>query len=144
MRKLKQRRPEVEALEAVLLLSGMAGVHGTAAAPNPLHLTGALHGTFKSRAGGGSFKGTGSLSPIGHVTVTGSATTGTEAGNTGALKLSNKQGQTLVSLSGTSTGATSFSGTYTVAGGTKAYAGETGSGSVTLTLSGKKFSATFS
>jgi hypothetical protein len=144
MRKKRERCLEVESLESMTLLSGMAGAAYKAAVPNPLHLVGSIHGTvtMMKSTGSTSVNASGNLTPIGKVTFTGKLPPASVTATTGNLNLTTKQGK--LSLGLTITG---LSGTYTITGGTKAYAGETGSGSFAATLiSAKsgKFSATFS
>ncbi len=135
------------------LLSGMAlAAHPAVVAsaaktslPNPLELSGSVHGTFKLKGvSGGSVNASGNLRPIGKVTVAGkvailSANTGTET-----LTISTSKGKVLLSTVVMATGTSSFTGTYTINGGTKAFAGETGSGTIVVSLTATKFSSTFS
>jgi hypothetical protein len=140
--KPKQRRPEVESLESMTLLSGVAAmVHP--AAPQTLHLVGTLHGTFTSTRGAGpsSVTASGTLTPLGKVNFTGKLPTASLSATSGNVSLSNKQGKLLIGLN-----VVGLSGTYTINGGTKAYAGDTGTGSFSIALiSAKngKFTATF-
>jgi hypothetical protein len=158
MRKVLRRRPEVEPLESLALLSG--GMSAAPAAlealvakskivvPNPLHLSGTVHGTFRQagQSGTSTFSGSGSLSPLGKVTVSGSLNINTVAQG-GQLTLSATQGKLKINFNAPNPGQT-FSGSYTISGGTKALAGETGSGTITVTLSTiasrGSFTATFS
>jgi hypothetical protein len=138
MRKTLQRRPGFEALESMTLLSGLAGAAVSTAAPNPIHLTGSISGTHTtstSHAYAGSeffglgswskvertvWKGSGSISPLGHVTAY-------WALFPNVLTLRGKQGGVAVSLAGKRT-ATGFVGTYTLEARS-----ETGSGNFQMT-----------
>ena len=87
MRKQLRRRPEVEGLEAMTLLSGMTGVAHQVEAlakaptlPNPLHVTGTLTGTLTKKGHGETIKAAGKLSPIGKVSFSGPATTSVTGG----------------------------------------------------------------
>jgi hypothetical protein len=128
MRKNMGRRPEVETLETMVLLSGGAAI------PNPLHLTGTDHGTYKVTAAGPTSKGSGSLSPIGKVTA--SSTEAASGGDNKSVTLTARQGKLFLTENFHSTGLGLYAGTYTITGGTKSFAHETGSGSVQATLIG--------
>jgi hypothetical protein len=155
MRKLFHRRPEVEPLESLALLSGLTGTAHTpleamvskVALPNPLHLSGSVHGTIRMNSGATSstFSGSGSLSPIGKVTASGGANI-TGSNGSGNLSLSGKQGKLNISFN-VQTSGQGGSGTYTIINGTKGLAGENGSGTITITLSTTasrgSFNATF-
>jgi hypothetical protein len=155
MRKQLRRRPEVEGLEAMTLLSGMMGVASqavealakTPALPNPLDLTGTLSGTVTEKGHGETIKAAGHLSPIGKVSFSGPATGFSSSGGLTNLAIPGKAGKLFVSLNLTPAG-TSLSGTYTITGGTKTLAGETGSGKVTVAITSLvspiHFTATFS
>jgi hypothetical protein len=152
-RKTLRRRPEVEALESMTLLSGMAGaVHEAATAvPNPLNLTGSVHGfvTAKSpSAPTGTVNASGTVSPVGKVSIAGKVALASVSGTPQALALTTPKGKLILSASLTGSAATGFSGTYTIVGGTKSLAGETGHGALTVILTPKtlktgKFTATF-
>jgi hypothetical protein len=156
MRKRMRRRPEVEGLEAMTLLSGgMAAMAHQAVEvaakkpvfPNPIHLVGTLNGTLTQSAKGNSIKVSGKITPVGKVSFTGPQPPTLLTGGVSNLVVPGKLGKVFVSLNLTPSG-TSLSGTYTIVGGTKALAGETGSGNVTVALtsvgSPTHFSATFS
>jgi hypothetical protein len=152
MRSLKHRRPEVEALETMTLLSGMAGealpavaaLKATPVVPHPLVLAGSIHGTFKLKGGEVTINASGSFGSFGKVTFTGSLALATATSENGTLTAtSTKLGKLFVTLHETLSG-TSASGTYTITGGTKAFAGETGSGVVSSTFTASKFTSTFS
>lgn len=155
MRKQLRRRPEVEGLEAMTLLSGMAGVvpqavealAKTPALPNPLNLTGTLSGTLTKKGHGETIKAAGNLSPIGKVSFSGPATGFSISGGPSNLTIPDKTAKLFMSLNLTPAG-TSLSGTYTITGGTKTLAGEMGSGKVTVAVtsvvSPVHFKATFS
>jgi hypothetical protein len=149
MTKSKHTRPDIEALESMTLLSGIAGaslpavaaLKAAAAVPNPLDLAGSIHGAFKANAtGGGSARNaSGSVQPLGRLTFTGSLSAGDAGTLTGT---STKLGKLFVMFQVTPAGQ-SLTGTYTITGGTKSLAGETGSGVITVNTTGKGFSATF-
>jgi hypothetical protein len=135
------------------LLSGMTGIAPQVAAlakthplPNPLDLTGTLTGTLTRKGQGETIKAAGKLSPIGKVSFSGPATTSVSGGQSN-LVIPGKTGKLFVSLNLTPAG-TSLSGTYTITGGTKTLAGETGTGKVSVVVSSVvspvHFSATFS
>src|SRR5262249_45834339 len=129
-----------------LLLSGMAAeVRPAAALPNPLHLSGNLHGSFKAKGvSGGSINANGNVSPIGKVTLSGKVVVPTASGTAENLTASTKKGKAFISAHVTPTGTTSFAGTYTINGGTKSFAGESGGGNIVVSLNGGRFTATFS
>jgi hypothetical protein len=147
MRKALQRRPGFEALESKTLLSGLAGAAVSAAAPNPIHLSGSIRIEITRHA---AEKGSGSIGPLGHVTASGNAlslvslfTSGSES-----LTLTTKTGKVFVSVSlspQTLVSNNGAAGEYTITGGTKAYAGEAGSGKVQITWPGpRNYTVTFS
>ena len=151
-----QLRPEVEGLEAMTLLSGMAGMaqqvieaHAkkTPALPNPLHLVGTLSGTLTQKGKGEFIKASGKLSPVGKTSFSGNEPPTLLTGGASNLVIPGSIGKVFISLNLTPNG-TSSSGTYTITGGTKALAGETGTGNVTIALSSISspvhFTATFS
>jgi hypothetical protein len=152
MRKQMAWRPEVETLESMTLLSGGAGVgaHAVAALakpaplPNPLVLTGTLSGSLQTKGHHHLLKVSGNLSPIGKVSFSTTAPPNGLSGGTTNLSIPHGTAKLFVSLSVLPAG-TTFSGTYTVTGGTKNLANETGSGAVSVVLtSPSSFSATFS
>jgi hypothetical protein len=55
------------------------------------------------------------------------------ASNTESLALTAKTGKVFVSISGLTPDYKGIAGEYTITGGTKAYAGETGSGNIQIT-----------
>jgi hypothetical protein len=120
-------------------------VHPAAAAlPNPLVLSGTLHGTFKPKGlTSGSINASGNLG-FGKVTLKGTVTVATASGTPETLTLSTSKGSVSVNGHVGPTGPGTFSGTYSITGGTKAFAGETGAGSIVVSVSGTKFTATFS
>jgi hypothetical protein len=150
MRKTLQRRPGFEALESITLLSGLAGAAVSTAAPNPIHLSGlirieatlqSVRMAIKRNLPSSAEKGSGSISPLGHVT---------ESGDTWLLGLSPSATLTLNARAGkvfVSIGAPLGSDTlqYAITGGTKAYAGATGFGNFQFAVLGHgKFAARFS
>jgi len=132
MGKIFKRRPEVERLESMTLLSGMAAAAHSAAIPNPLHLTGSVHGTYQLEGTGSTSKASGSISPLGHITDSGSVS---HIDGLGTVTMTAKQGKVFLDLKLRPSGI-GFGGTYTITGGTKAFAAETGSGHVQITPSG--------
>ena len=145
MRNTLQRRPGFEALESMTLLSGLAGAVGATAAPNPslIHLTGSIRiqvtrqaiiQQFKHHLPAPPEKGSGSISPIGHVTGSGLDLMSLALANSASLTLAAKTGKIIVAISGVTDAGTGFAGEYTIAGGTKAYAGATGSGNILITF----------
>jgi len=155
MRKRLRRRPEVEGLEAMTLLSGMTGVVPQAvealakapALPNPLDLIGTLSGTLTKKGHGETIKAAGNLSPIGKVSFSGPTKGFNISGGLTNLTIPDKTAKLFMSLRLTPA-AMSLSGTYTITGGTKTLAGEMGSGNVTVVVTSVvspiHFSATFS
>ena len=144
MRETWRRRPGFESLESMTLLSGLAG----AAVPNPIHLTGSISGVYKPTLP--DVHGAGSISPLGHVKVVGQLSSWPAVGPLDyvSLTLTTKTGKTFVdaqndlSLTATHDGEV-FVDTYTISGGTKAYQGETGSGTVLIRLTGSQWSGKF-
>jgi hypothetical protein len=144
-------RPQVETLESMTLLSGIAagGTPAVQAAkiaplPNPLVLSGTVTGTLQTVRHHHLLKVSGNLSPIGKVSFSTTAPpTGLTGGLTG-LTIPHGTAKLFLSLSLVPSG-TTYSGTYTIVGGTKNLAHETGSGNVSAVLtSPSSFSATFS
>ena len=132
------------------LLSGIARTHAVAALvktaplPNPLVLTGTINGTLQTKGSHHLLKVSGNLSPIGKVSFSTTAPpTGLMATQT-SLTIPHGTAKLFVGLNLHPSG-TSFSGTYTITGGTKNLAHETGSGNVSGALTGSSsFTATFS
>ncbi len=141
-RRKHQRRPEIEALESLELLSGITTVgHQETTAmivrgPRPSAVT-VLSGTAKGKyhvTGGGTisvFSGTGKVSPLGAAKVHGTLNL---AGfnTTGQFTLSSKKlGEIFATVKpmGLSTDYT-----YQITGGTKSFAGASGSGVTTTTI----------
>jgi hypothetical protein len=154
MSKQIRRRPEVEGLEPMTLLSGMTGVAAhvealakTPPVPNPIHLTGTLSGTLTKKGHGETLTAKGNLSPFRKVSFSGPATALNITGGVSNLTIPDKTSKLFVTLNLTP-GGTTLSGTYTITGGTKTLAGETGSGNVTVTVTSVvspiHFGATFS
>jgi hypothetical protein len=147
MRKTRKRHLAVEALESMTLLSGMAGAvaHPAAATlPNPLVLSGSVHGSFKPKGlTSGAINASGNLG-FGKITLKGNVVVPTTSGTPETLTVSTTKGSVTVNGHVTPTGAGVFSGTYSISGGTKVFAGESGSGSIVVSVSGTKFTATFS
>ncbi len=137
------RRPEVESLETMVLLSGFRGVeHGGvpamagphAVADTAIVLLGSAKGTYKSGIGIGlanTFSAKGNLSPLGKITLKGSINYNA-VNPTGTVTLSSairKHGKTTASLRTQGVFHPVF---YTITGATGTYAGDTGSGEVLL------------
>ncbi len=149
MRPSKRRRPQLEALEAMTLLSA-AMPHGAAqvaASSHKVHLAlnGSIGGPNSSTVTNPdvgaslSLDGSGRVAPLGQVSSTGSLhmTGFIKTGHaTGTLTLEGPKGSVTLALEGPSQAG--FSGppsalTYTITGGTGPYAGATGRGTATLT-----------
>jgi hypothetical protein len=128
-------RPEVEPLESMMLLSGM-----TAALPNPLALQGTEHGTFQLKGTNSVSKASGSITPLGQVRDTGSVSHVTGLGN---VTMTSKEGKLYVDLK-MMPSASGYEGTYTIVGGTKSLANETGSGTVQVAVTSTGKHGTFS
>jgi len=137
MRKTMRRRPEVETLESMTLLSGVAAVAHQVVALTSVELLGTVKGALSA---GGTLKGTGSLSPVGKITFSGHQTIGAVEGSE---TLSSKHGKISLTTTVLSIGGGSFRGNYTITGGTKSYTGASGEGPLDSTFTGKKFVATF-
>jgi hypothetical protein len=168
MRKTKQRRPGFEALESMTLLSGLMGAAAATAAPNPIHLTGSMTiGTsihllkmaLMQHSLNPAEKGSGSISPLGHVTGSGNGLSpfalATSGVSSGSITLTAKTGKVFVSISGLTPVDNGFgpspqttiiaAGQFKITGGTSAYAGETGTGTIQITVPVRgKFTAIFS
>ena len=137
MRKTIRRRPEVETLESMTLLSGVAAAAHPVAALTSVELSGTVKGTLSAS---GKVKGSGSLSPVGKITFSGHQTIGVVQGSE---TLSSKHGKISLTTDLRSIGGGSYTGEYTITGGTKSYAGASGEGSLESTfLNGKTFIAT--
>lgn len=142
VRRKHQRRPEIEALESLELLSGILTVgHQEATAMiarglRPSAVT-VLSGTAKGKyhvTGGRTmsmFSGTGNVSPLGAAKVDGMLNL---AGfnTTGQLTLTSKKlGEIFLTVKPMGLGPDY---TYQITGGTKSFAGATGSGVTTTTI----------
>jgi hypothetical protein len=145
IRKKFGRRPELESLEAMVLLSGTSVVrHSVGAAlvapvaktSGPIVLSGTARGTFQSGRGAvaaTSFSAKGPISPLGKATLRGTLQLQT-ANPTGSVTLTvKKHGQLFASLTTKGLGSPVF---YTITGGTGTFAGDSGSGEAILTTSG--------
>ena len=142
MRKRARRCPEVETLESLRLLSAAAAAQPAAALPS-LQLSGSLHGTTATRPNP-TFQVAGLVSPLGKVTAAGHGSIDTVTGPNGSFNLKTRQGRVFVSTDVASVGKRSFSGDYSIQGGTGAYAGDHGAGSFSVSHAGNKIFATFS
>jgi hypothetical protein len=143
MRERPRRYPEVETLESVTLLSGVPAAVQPVAAIQSLQLSGSLQGTTATRPNP-TFQVSGLLSPLGKVTAAGHGSVETVTGPNGSFNLRTRQGRLFVSTDVASVGKRSFSGDYSIQGGTGAYAGARGSGSFTVSHTGNRLSAKFS
>jgi hypothetical protein len=134
-RLLSRRRPEFEALESMLLLSGASATdhHPAAAAAvgRPSLALGSLFGTASGtysfgRAAGApvTFSGKGNVSPLGRATVRGSLQLAV-ASPSGRMIISARHGKVFADLSTAGLGAPVF---YTITGGTGRWAGAAGLG----------------
>jgi hypothetical protein len=142
MRKQVRRCPQVESLESLRLLSGVAAAQPVAAIQS-LQLSGSLHGTTATRPNP-IFQVSGLVSPLGKVKAAGHGSIETVTGPNGSFNLRTTQGSVFVSTDVASVGKRSFSGDYSIQGGTGAYASEQGSGSFTVSHSGNRLFARFS
>lgn len=120
MRKTIQIRPEVELLESMTLLSTLV-------------LTGSHSGTYQLKRAVLTTKGSGTISPLGHITDSSKSVDG----GPGAVTIVSKKGKVFLTEILKPTGDGTFSGTYTITGGTKAFAGDTGSGEIEVSFIGK-------
>jgi hypothetical protein len=138
-----KRHLEFEALEALELLSGieLAGPHtmilhhaaqvhrGTQESVGDvaLNLSGTVPGTYSvvGRGPAASFKGRGTVSPIGRTQMQGSIALGGSAAS-GRLTLNfGRSGKVFAAITGQTPGG---GYTYQITGGTRTFAGDTGSG----------------
>lgn len=156
MKKSTRIRPVVESLESMMLLStAVANLHHLAVAAPAAHVTHVVSAESTVTLAG-TLKGTGKISGT-TATVSGSGNLGKVGTTTFKLKvdalappssvtLSTKKGNLYLAADSAliSTGSTSGSTTYSITGGTKAYANATGSGTVTAsyTLAKGKLSLT--
>ena len=133
-----KRRLEFESLESMQLLSGVgetvphamvldaaAQVHRAPVEDVALNLSGTIRGTFRvaGRGTAASFSGRGPVSPVGKAQLKGNIDLG---GSGGQLTLNfRKRGKVFASV----TGGTAAGGyTYQITGGTRTFAGDTGTG----------------
>ena len=137
------RRPEVESLETMVLLSGVSAVeHPSMPAMNFMHaevgkvivLTGTAKGTYKSSSRGlTTFTDKGNLTPLGKVTLKGSINYGA-ASPTGTVTISSatkKHGKITASLSTQGPEQPVF---FRITSSSGIYAGDTGGGEVLLSV----------
>jgi hypothetical protein len=161
MRKSMKAQPQIESLESLALLSGMAAVmhpsHAEVATGTTLTLGGSERGVFlaerSSTATTYTIFAAGRLTPIGATTIRGNlhVLSGISSGPPdGTLHLSTRRGsltlqipETVVLPAGlpTATGPHEIVDTYLITGGTGAYQGDTGSGVVEFRFSGANASA---
>jgi hypothetical protein len=142
MRQRFCRRPEVESLESMVLLSGLSIAQRPGAAAlvaheaqtsSPVQISGTAKGTYAAGRAVGApvhFSAKGSLTPVGRATLTGTLQLAT-ASPSGTLTISvKKQGKVFASLTTAGLGSPVF---YTITGGTGTLAGESGSGEALVT-----------
>ena len=138
----RKRHPEVESLEAMELLSGAAAAvshdvasHQTAMVRSShqmvgdvaVNLSGSIVGTYRVVHGGpdATFTGKGSLAPVGKAQAQGKIAYGTSGGG-GELTLKlGRRGTIIASVVGETAAGTYR---YQIDGGTKTFAGDSGSG----------------
>jgi hypothetical protein len=147
MKKVSRRRPELESLESLTLLSGVEGVvHGHPAVPatvvttasraHPLTLQGTIAAkslvTTKRDGTTATISGSGTLRPIGPITLSGTLNFDAQGRQTsGALILvSRGSNKLLANLEQSAPGSNQFQ--YTITGGIKAFLYASGSGKATL------------
>jgi hypothetical protein len=112
------------------------GSHGAAEGPAAgvaLSLSGAVQGTYRTSGGGtrAVFAGRGAVSPFGNARLQGTITLSSSASG-GRLTLSfGKSGKFFAAVSGSTPSGTY---TYNVTGGTRQFAGDTGSGSAIVQI----------
>jgi hypothetical protein len=138
-------RPELESLESMVLLSGVAGAaerpaYAAAAmvATRPVSnavvsLSGSASGTYRAgRALGSpySFSGKGNISPLGRASVKGSLQL---AAQTGQMTVATRHGKIFANLS--TPGGVGPPVNYTITGGTGQFAGASGTGTGVLSTS---------
>ena len=142
LRKSVRRRPELETLESIALLSGISTVahpevaalvqHLPQASKN-IHLSGTVKGNYSVSPLTATikFSASGPVSPLGSVSATGSLQVLPTP--SGSMVVKTKKGNIDVKLS-----ATTIKGPYIVKiyGGTKAYLGAHGTGSGSITRTG--------
>ena len=128
-----RRRPELESLETVVLLSGISGAAANVAreplAGGPIVLSGIASGTYKTTKIGEptTFSEKGVISPLGKATIKGSIDY-LEVNPTGTVTLTGvgkKHGKVFASVSTAGPYSPVY---YTITGATGEYAGDTGSG----------------
>jgi hypothetical protein len=131
-----KRCPEVEQFESMMLLSGAGG----APLPNPLILTGSIHGSYHVVGTVSHSTGSGTLASLGKVSETGTTTlTG------GSAKItSSKLGTLTLSFSDVSVVLDGYTAHFTITNGTRKLAHETGLGSVLTEVTGTTMKGTFS
>jgi hypothetical protein len=133
MKKSTRRRPELESLEPLLLLSAGAK-HAPRPTPAPpvVSLSGSIHASGKLSSKGLSVSGTGDLSQVGPVSLKYSANLLTPSLS---VTLGSKHGKIILVGDGLlAPGTTSGSIHYRVIGGTGSYLGATGSGTASVSL----------
>jgi hypothetical protein len=131
MKRSTRRRPELEPLEPLVLLSASSR-HAPKPAPVPpvVSLSGSVHATGKLSSRGLAVVGTGDLSPVGPVGLKYSANLLTPSLS---VTLRSKHGKIiLVGDSLLAPGTSSGSIHYRVIGGTGSYLGATGSGNASV------------
>jgi hypothetical protein len=148
IRKRYRRRPSVESLESMVLLSGFpATTHHAApalltrlpAASTASNVSGTLKGTFTAQGGDGPYHltGKGPVTPLGHTTVKGSENvSGPYYQMTGTLTLTTPKGNIVMETVVDTTELGKLPGpvSMTITKGTKHFKGIGGSGSGSLDL----------
>jgi len=136
VKKSTRRRPELESLESLMLLSASGAHHGgrppAHVAPVTVALSGTIHATGQIQGNHLTVKGSGDLNPVGHATLQYS----TRVDNPSlSVTLETKHGKLLlVGDSPIATATTSGSTHYRVIGGTGSYTQATGSGTASVAL----------
>jgi hypothetical protein len=134
IRKRLRRRPELESLETMVLLSGISALehHGAAAmvaretqAGGLITLSGTAKGTFKAAGKSDNFLATGSLSPLGKISLKGSVNFAAGTGSLIIASTGRKHGKITASL--TPNGPTNPV-PYKITSASGIFAGDTGSG----------------
>lgn len=146
MRTSRKLRPRLEGIESRALLSGVAAAVVAPPASHTIHLNGTLAGSYAEHQGNPDFPKVYTLSGSGHLgtkartTLAGSLQAGGFTANPGAhgtVRLAEAHGSITVNLTASPAG-TSDPLEYAIVGGTGAYKGAIGSGSVVLTLDRNK------
>ena len=127
-----------------------AAVEPVVAGPS-LQLVGGLHGIAFDHSDIPSFELKGNVSPLGAVKAAGGGMTlngpsgsiTVVTGPNGSFNLMTPNGQVYVATDVSATGPRSFTGVYTIQGGTGSYTGATGTGAYTVSYIATRFTAHF-